>query len=159
MVAEARLTSLDESLDAKFDLSFTPTHSFQQKKMATFSPSPAPRRTSRKITPRPAGNSPPITARRTRLGNSKSTSRLGTPQQTMIPTAPERLPPIAGDDFDSSILSEFDMDVDEAGNSSVTHIPSKPETLFAKSNELSVAFYANLPAEVKQVLKNAGEYA
>jgi nuclear pore complex protein Nup133 len=46
------------------------------------------------------------------------------------------------------------MDVDEGG--SVVHGPSKSETLFAKSDELSVAFYANLPVEVKQVLKNAG---
>jgi nuclear pore complex protein Nup133 len=30
------------------------------------------------------------------------------------------------------------------------------ETVFAKSEELSVSFYANLPVEVKQVLKNAG---
>ncbi|KAJ7172457.1 methyltransferase type 11 [Mycena filopes] len=33
------------------------------------------------------------------------------------------------------------------------------KTLFAKSNELSVSFYANLPIEVKQVLKNADFYA
>lgn len=28
---------------------------------------------------------------------------------------------------------------------------------FARSDELSVSFYAHLPVEVKQVLKNAGE--
>lgn len=33
------------------------------------------------------------------------------------------------------------------------------ETVFAKSEELSVSFYANLPLEVKQVLKNADFYA
>ena len=126
--------------------------------MATFSSSPAPRRTSRRITPLPARSSPPITARRTRLGSSKSIFRLGTPQRTIVPTASERLPPVAGDDFDSSIVSGFGMDVDEAGSSSAIHTPAKPEILFAKSNELSVAFYANLPVEVKQVLKNAGEY-
>jgi hypothetical protein len=48
------------------------------------------------------------------------------------------------------------MDIDD-GNSGVVHAPPKSETLFAKSDELSVAFYANLPVEVKQVLKNAGE--
>jgi nuclear pore complex protein Nup133 len=49
------------------------------------------------------------------------------------------------------------MDVDDDGaSSSVVHAPPKLETLFAKSDELSVAFYANLPVEVKQVLKNAG---
>ena len=45
--------------------------------------------------------------------------------------------------------------IDEGG--SFVHSPSKSETLFAKSDELSVTFYANLPVEVKQVLKNAGE--
>lgn len=48
------------------------------------------------------------------------------------------------------------MEIDDG--SSVVHAPPRPETLFAKSDELSVAFYANLPVEVKQVLKNAGEY-
>lgn len=47
------------------------------------------------------------------------------------------------------------MDVDDE---SVAHATMKSETLFAKSKELSVAFYANLPVEVKQVLKNAGEH-
>ncbi|KIM87137.1 hypothetical protein PILCRDRAFT_64451 [Piloderma croceum F 1598] len=51
------------------------------------------------------------------------------------------------------------MDVDNDGaGSSVVHAPSKLETLFAKSDELTVAFYANLPVEVKQVLKNADFY-
>ena len=49
----------------------------------------------------------------------------------------------------------FRIDTDEGG--SFVHAPSKSETLFAKSDELSVTFYANLPVEVKQVLKNAGE--
>lgn len=47
------------------------------------------------------------------------------------------------------------MDLDDG---SVAHANTKSETLFAKSKELSVAFYANLPAEVKQVLKNAGKH-
>lgn len=34
----------------------------------------------------------------------------------------------------------------------------KGESLFAKSDELYVAFYANLPVEVKQILKNAGKF-
>ena len=45
------------------------------------------------------------------------------------------------------------MDVEEYGS-----VPERPaqETLFAKSEELSVVFYANLPGEVKQTLKGAG---
>lgn len=120
--------------------------------MATFSGSPAPRRTSRRTTPRPVGNSPPVTSKRTRLGSSKPTSRLGTPSRSVYVPPLERLSSIAGDEF--SVMSG--MDVDDAG-SSVVHTASKSETLFAKSDELSVAFYANLPVEVKQVLKNAGE--
>lgn len=46
------------------------------------------------------------------------------------------------------------MDVDEG---SVVQSALKSESLFAKSDELYVAFYANLPVEVKQILKNAGE--
>jgi len=119
--------------------------------MATFSPSPAPRRTThRHITPRPAGTSPPITARRTRLGSSKPSSRRGTPARNT--TAQERLPYI---NDGSSVMSGMDVD-DDGASSSVMHAPPKLETLFAKSDELSVAFYANLPVEVKQVLKNAG---
>lgn len=39
---------------------------------------------------------------------------------------------------------------------SVIQSAPKSESLFAKSDELYVAFYANLPVEVKQILKNAG---
>jgi nuclear pore complex protein Nup133 len=48
------------------------------------------------------------------------------------------------------------MDVDE-GNSMLSDRSGRTETLFAKSEEMSAAFYANLPVEVRQVLKNAGE--
>lgn len=48
------------------------------------------------------------------------------------------------------------MDVDE-GSSIFSDRTGRMETLFAKSDEMSVAFHANLPVEVKQVLKNAGE--
>src|SRR5882762_2195110 len=99
--------------------------------MASFSPSPAPRRTNRHITPRPSGSSPPVTSRRTRLGSSRPTSRRATPARG---PPPERLPYI----HDGSSVTSG-MDVDEGG--SVVHGPSKSETLFAKSDELSVAFY------------------
>jgi nuclear pore complex protein Nup133 len=118
--------------------------------MATFSASPAPKRTTKRhITPRQAGSSPPVTTRRTRLASSKPTSRLGTPAHGIA--AQDRLSHI---NDGSSVASGMDID----DSSSVAHASSKSETLFAKSNELSVAFYANLPVEVKQVLKNAGEW-
>jgi nuclear pore complex protein Nup133 len=48
------------------------------------------------------------------------------------------------------------MDVDE-GSSMYSDRAARMETLFARSEEMSVAFYANLPVEVKQVLKSASE--
>ncbi|KAJ7905514.1 Non-repetitive/WGA-negative nucleoporin C-terminal-domain-containing protein [Mycena olivaceomarginata] len=86
--------------------------------MATFSPSPTPRRSLRH---RQLQNSPP---KRTKAPGS----RLATPS---------RGTPFGND----SIASAMDVD---------------SKTLFAKSDELSVSFYANLPVEVKQILKNAG---
>lgn len=44
------------------------------------------------------------------------------------------------------------MDVDE----DMMHEHTKNENLFAKSSELTAAFYSHLPVEVKQILKNAG---
>lgn len=51
------------------------------------------------------------------------------------------------------------MDIDEGSSILSERSVSRVETVFAKSDELSVTFYANLPVEVKQVLKNAGELA
>lgn len=59
------------------------------------------------------------------------------------------------------------MDVDETASLGGTASPSrstlggprlKAETVYAKSEELKVVFYAHLPMEVKQVLRNAGTY-
>jgi nuclear pore complex protein Nup133 len=110
--------------------------------MATFSASPAPRRS------RPAGNSPTNAARRLRVGSSRPASHRGTPVQ---PT-PESHPFVN----DSSPMGSS-MDVDQTGSVFSDRV-GKTEVLFAKSEEMSVAFYANLPVEVKQVLKNAGEF-
>lgn len=44
------------------------------------------------------------------------------------------------------------MDVDD----DMMHERTKDENLFAKSSELTAAFYSHLPVEVKQILKNAG---
>jgi hypothetical protein len=107
--------------------------------MATFSPSPTPRRSTRL---RPPANSPP---RRIRVGNS-STSRFATP--------------VRGTGYlsvDDNAISG--MDVDEGNSLASDRSTMRPagDTIFAKSDELSVSFYTDLPVEVKQVLKNAGE--
>ncbi|KAJ6596941.1 hypothetical protein DFH09DRAFT_1403501 [Mycena vulgaris] len=101
--------------------------------MATFSPSPTPRRSFRH---RQLQNSPP---KRNNPG-----SRLGTPS---------RATPFGND----SIASAMEVD-SVASERSFIQRPGV-ETVFAKSEELSVSFYANLPVEVKQVLKNADFYA
>ncbi|KAJ7285784.1 hypothetical protein C8J57DRAFT_1431461 [Mycena rebaudengoi] len=101
--------------------------------MATFSPSPTPRRSARH---RQLQNSPP---RR----NKAPGSRLATPS---------RATPFGNDSIASA------MDVDSV-HSDRSFQRQGIETLFAKSDEMSVSFYAHLPVEVKQVLKNADFYA
>lgn len=46
----------------------------------------------------------------------------------------------------------IDVDVDQG----FSNLKPTLETIFAKSDELIVSFHANLPLEVKQVLKGAG---
>ena len=48
------------------------------------------------------------------------------------------------------------MDVDDASEIIVDRA-LKLETIFAKSDELQVSFYAHLPVEVKLLLRNAGK--
>ncbi|KAJ6502530.1 hypothetical protein C8R45DRAFT_622368 [Mycena sanguinolenta] len=102
--------------------------------MASFSPSPTPRRSLRH---RPLQNSPP---KRTKVPGS----RLATPS---------RGTPFGND----SVASAMDVDSVVSDRSFI----QRPgvETIFAKSDELSVSFYASLPVEVKQILKNADFYA
>ncbi|KAJ7774888.1 hypothetical protein B0H16DRAFT_78349 [Mycena metata] len=102
--------------------------------MASFSPSPTPRRSLRH---RQLQNSPP---KRTKAPGS----RLATPS---------RGTPFGND----SIASAMDVDSVVSDRSYIQR--ANLETLFARSNELSVSFYAHLPVEVKQVLKNADFYA
>lgn len=104
--------------------------------MATFSPSPAPRRSTR---PRQHESTPPPPKRRIVVGGSRPASRFATPVRGL-----ERQPSHA------SV-----MDVDQVEDSEIQRL--SPEILYAKSKELSVSFYAHLPVEVKQVLKNAGK--
>ncbi|KAK7054841.1 hypothetical protein VNI00_003304 [Paramarasmius palmivorus] len=100
--------------------------------MATFSPSPAPRRSSRLRQP---PTSPP---RRLRPGNTSS--RLGTPLRGNV------------NDSLGSV-----MDVDEITSVTSEQTPRRftTEHLFAKSEQLSVSFYTDLPVEVSQILRNA----
>jgi nuclear pore complex protein Nup133 len=48
------------------------------------------------------------------------------------------------------------MDVDER-NLAVSERASKSDTVFAVSEEMVVSFHANLPVEVRQILKSAGK--
>ncbi|KAG6900855.1 hypothetical protein C0993_009973 [Termitomyces sp. T159_Od127] len=108
--------------------------------MATFSPSPAPRRSSRNK--RPAATPP----RRTRAAPVNATGRV-----------PSRLatPALSRPGDNGSIFSG--MDVDEGGSvfSERQNLRLTGDILYAKSDQLAVSFYASLPVELKQVLKNA----
>ena len=65
------------------------------------------------------------------------------------------------EDEESTVMTGMDVDdgrsvlSDSRGTGGGLQKPT--QVVFAKSDELSVSFYANLPVEVKQVLKNAGE--
>lgn len=83
--------------------------------------------------------------RRPRIGTkTPGPSRLATPGRQG-----DRLQNIRDD---GSVVSG--MDVDE--RSDVFEHGSKTDVVFAKSEQLQVTFYAHLPAEVKQILHNAG---
>jgi hypothetical protein len=101
--------------------------------MATFSPSPAPRRSSR-------------------LQNrATSPSRL---------QRPHRLAATPSFITDSSSVASA-MDIDERSSIMTDRSLSRigGDMLFAKTDEMSVSFYANLPLEVKQVLRTSGACA
>ncbi|TFY65035.1 hypothetical protein EVJ58_g2238 [Rhodofomes roseus] len=107
--------------------------------MASFASSPAPRRTVARHTP--TRQSPPV--RRKRTSQTPGPSRLATPYAGRHP---DRLSSVVDDESEKS-----GMDVDDD-----TEIRGlKPETIFAKSPELTATFYSHLPVEVKQVLKTA----
>lgn len=101
--------------------------------MATFSPSPAPRRSSRL---RQKAGSP--VRKSSRLAAQKTTARLGSPSQN------DRQPTL--------------MDIDETESVATERSTTRAygEAIYAKSDELTVSFYASLPVEVKQVLRSAG---
>ena len=61
---------------------------------------------------------------------------------------PARAPMIMSPVRDASVAS---MDVDDAPG-----VAPKPDTVFARSSEMTVALYSHLPEEVRQALRNAG---
>ncbi|KAF5381087.1 hypothetical protein D9615_003993 [Tricholomella constricta] len=111
--------------------------------MATFSPSPAPRRSTRN---RPLATSPPRRIRVTGNTNSRTTSRFATPVRQ-----PER----SRLNDNGSVLSGMDVDDGGSALSERMNLRAGGDALFAKSDQLTVSFYAALPVELKQVLKNA----
>ncbi|KAG2020222.1 methyltransferase type 11 [Coprinopsis cinerea AmutBmut pab1-1] len=109
--------------------------------MATFSPAPAPRRSTR--IQRQVVSPPP--QRRAQRSTQVTTSRA----------TPNRLQRNVY--YVDSLSPSNGMDIDEdSGNG--TELSGPAETTYAKTEELSVSFYANLPIEVKQVLRNADFY-
>lgn len=101
--------------------------------MATFSPSPAPRRSTR--------------LRQTVSDTAQKPSRLSAPQKTVA-----RFSPPGQNERPPTTL----MDIDESESVATERTRTYGETTYAKSDELTVLFYASLPVEVKQVLRSAG---
>ncbi|PBL03649.1 hypothetical protein ARMGADRAFT_1095393 [Armillaria gallica] len=110
--------------------------------MATFSPSPAPRRSARL---RQAPVSP---------GSAKfpvNNSRLGTPINASDTSS-------FINESRASIDSAMDIDDRNSLASDRTTVRSTGVAYLAKSEQLAVSFYANLPVEVLLVLKHADFY-
>ncbi|KAI0670336.1 Non-repetitive/WGA-negative nucleoporin C-terminal-domain-containing protein [Trametes maxima] len=114
--------------------------------MATFSPHPrrAARYSSIGMSPSPPRQG---AGRRTRAGGSvQPQSRFSTPAR--------RTGNLGAVPDDESILSGSGMDVDDE-SSEVFERGLRADTVFSKSKEMTVTFYAQLPVEVKQALRNA----
>lgn len=103
--------------------------------MAPFA-SPPPRRTHRYATPRPASRTPPRTRRL--VGAHR--------------VAPAATPPRS--------VAESGMEVDDAPTAGAyaqgERASSQKDTVFAKTEELTVGLYGALPVEVKQALRSTG---
>ena len=105
--------------------------------MAASVPLSSPRRLARSKAPL---DSPP---RKIKLG-SKPASRLTTP-------------PLERSPFQEDVSVVSGMDIEELRSIlSDRSAKSSHETIVAKSDELTVSFYANSPVEVKHILRNAG---
>lgn len=108
--------------------------------MAMYNAPPMARRTNRPVS-RPPGTIPP--PRRTTRGASKPASRFSTPARGVEhrQSAARDVSVVSGMDVDDGALHQRGI---------------RPDTVFAQSNEMLVAFHAHLPAEVKQILRTAG---
>ncbi|KAG6851014.1 hypothetical protein H0H93_004501 [Arthromyces matolae] len=107
--------------------------------MATFSPSPAPRRTLRsKI----STVSPPPPRRTRNATGARVASRFATPVQ------------LHGHSDHESVLPAMDVDDGSVFNER-QNLRETGESFYAHSDQISASFYASLPVELKRVLKNA----
>ncbi|EIW51716.1 uncharacterized protein TRAVEDRAFT_136690 [Trametes versicolor FP-101664 SS1] len=86
--------------------------------------------------------------RRTRAGSNQPQSRFSTPA---------RRTGLAAVNDDESVMSGSGMDVDDE-SSEVVERGLRTDTVFSKSKEMTVTFYAQLPVEVKQALRSADFY-
>ncbi|KAK0469814.1 Non-repetitive/WGA-negative nucleoporin C-terminal-domain-containing protein [Desarmillaria tabescens] len=110
--------------------------------MATFSPSPAPRRSARlRHVPVSPGNAK-IPVNNSRLGTPINASDNG----SFI------------NESRASVDSAMDIDDRNSLSSDKTTVRSTGVSYLAKSEQLAVSFYANLPTEVLLVLKHADFY-
>lgn len=113
--------------------------------MAAFTGSPPPRRKNRPPSRQPALEPPP--RRVGHFASSRPASRIPTP--------------VRGAEQSSLVkenASVGSMDVDE-DTLQPTERGLRRDTVFAKSEEMLVTFHGHLPAEVKHVLRNAGEHS
>lgn len=107
--------------------------------MAAFvTTSPPPRRKNRAPSRQAALEPPP--RRSARLATSKPASRLSTPAHGA----------------EDVTVGSMDVDGDTL---QPTERGLRQDTVFAESEEMSVTFHGHLPAEVKHVLRNAGEHS
>ncbi|TFK55057.1 hypothetical protein OE88DRAFT_1674600 [Heliocybe sulcata] len=110
--------------------------------------SPAPRRPHRVNAARRAAQSP--LQGHVPRGNSLTATRRATP---VLRGTPDRASPFADDVSMVSASSDA-----EGSRASTSDGRLRAEGVFARSDQLDAVFYANLPVEVKQVLKNVDFY-
>lgn len=110
-----------------------------------FSPSPFPQSHPRR-SGRNTGLGSPAPSRR--AGSSRAASRLGTPR-----VVSDRLAALEDVSMGSDGTNEMEVDLE----SSISRDSrTKGAVVFAKSEELNVALHAQIPVEVRQVLRSAG---
>jgi nuclear pore complex protein Nup133 len=111
--------------------------------MAAFTGSPPPRRKNKPPSRQAALEPPP--RRVGRFASSRPASRLPTPARGAEQSSYAK---------DDGTVGSMDVDDDTL---QPTERGLRQDTVFAKSEELLVTFHGHLPAEVKHVLRNAGE--